>query len=121
MKDGDSMGFAITDESQLIDIEQIERGCIQIEGAARTFSQVGNAISGVVCGRDVLSVNGATMQYRIDGLGSQVSALEGKATSFTADIRSQAQAILQRQKAELEAYRKYQAELAKAAEQQNNN
>lgn len=114
------MGFGIISESQLIDIAQIERGCQQIDDAAKTFSQVGGKISSINCGRDILSVNGGTMQPSIDGLGSRISAMEGEATSFTAGIRAQAEAILQRQKAELEAYRRYQEELAKAQEAENN-
>lgn len=114
------MGFGITSEAQLIDIAQIERGCQQIEDAAQAYSQAASRISSVSCGSDVLAVNGGTVQPSIDGLGSRIGALEGEASAFTADIRAQAQEIYQRQKAELEAYKRHQEELAKAQAAANN-
>lgn len=117
------MAYGITSEAQLIDIAQINRGCSQIDDAASKYTQVGNEVSSVNCGSSALLVDGKTMQPSIDIAGNSIKSMEGEVKAFTSSIRSQAQMILMRQKAELQAYREEQARIAreKAEAAKNNN
>ena len=109
------MSYGITNESQIIDLGTINKGCDQIDAAAKDFITCGNKVvsAGSTCNKDALSVDDKSMQPAIEELGESIKALEGKVTGFTGQIRSIASQVYNAQVQELRAY---QEEQRKAAE-----
>lgn len=114
------MTYGITSESQIIDIGMVNKGCDQIDAAAKDFTTSGKKVvsAGNTCNQDALSVDDKSMQPAIEELGEEIKALDGKVTDFTAQIRTIASQIYNAQVQEL---RTYQEEQRKAAEEASNN
>lgn len=111
------MAYGITSDSQIIDIGTINKGCDQIDEAAKDFTTSGKKVvsAGSTCNKDALSVDDKSMQPALEELGEEIQALDGKVTDFTAQIRSIASQVYNAQVQELRAY---QEEQRKAAENQ---
>lgn len=103
------MGYSITSESQLIDVETIRTGCATIENAATSFDDCAKKIEDAadICNINVLSVDKNTMQPVMYALADEIKNVRKLIVSFADDIRQVSNDILASQKRELEAYYQY--------------
>jgi len=108
--------MAITSESQLIDVQTIYSGCNAFVSALEIFINGGNKIieAGNTCSSKAISIDGKSLQPDIVEVGQQVGNLYNEFVNYAQAVSDQATQIYNQQVAELNEYRRQQAE------QQNN-
>ncbi|MDD6403225.1 MAG: hypothetical protein PUG33_03670 [Mollicutes bacterium] len=113
------MGYNITSESQLIDINAIKSGCEKFKTALDAFEKCGKKVTQAseTCNKKALSVDGSSMEYSIADVATAITNLKSEYSGYADSIYSEAISIYNSQVAELNAY----IEAQKAAQQQNNN
>lgn len=114
-----SVGYNITSESQLIDINAIKSGCEKFKTALDAFEKCGKKVTQAseTCNKKALSVDGSSMEYSIADVATAITNLKSEYSGYADSIYSEAISIYNSQVAELNAY----IEAQKAAQQQNNN
>lgn len=114
-----SVGYNITSESQLIDINAIKSGCEKFKTALDAFEKCGKKVTQAseTCNKKTLSVDGSSMEYSIADVATAITNLKSEYSGYADSIYSEAISIYNSQVAELNAY----IEAQKAAQQQNNN
>ena len=112
------MGYGITSESQLIDINAIGSGCNAYISALAFFNDGANQIinAGHTCNEKALSVDGTSFESEITSIGDQINQLKDEYASYAEAVYAQAVQVYNAQVAELNEYRRWLA-----AQQQNNN
>ena len=105
------MGYNITSESQLIDINAIKSGCEKFKTALDAFEKCGKKVTQAseTCNKKALS--------SIADVATAITNLKSEYSGYADSIYSEAISIYNSQVAELNAY----IEAQKAAQQQNNN
>ena len=110
------MGYGITSESQLIDVDAIGAGCNAYISALGFFndgaSQMINA--GHKCNAEALSVDGTSFETEIVGIGEQINQLKDTYASYAEAVYAAAVQVYNEQVNELNNYRRW------LASQQNN-
>lgn len=100
------MGYSITSESQLIDVETIRNGCTIIENAANSFEDCAKKVEGAadICNINALSVDKSTMQPVMYELADEIKKVKKYIIDFADSIEEISQEILASQRRELQAY-----------------
>lgn len=100
------MAYRITSRSQMIDTDEINRGCNKINLAAEKFREYGEAISAEssVCDATALSADKETMEDNLISLGDEVIKIEGLMNQITASIQGTASKIRSNQEYEYQEY-----------------
>ncbi len=113
------MGYNITSESQLIDINAIQSGCEKFKTALDAFEKCGKKVTQAseTCNKKALSVDGSSMEYSIADVATAITNLKSEYSGYADSVYSEALSVYNSQVAELNAY----IEAQKAAQQQNNN
>lgn len=100
------MAYGITDKSQMIDKETINRGCNKIDEVARDFVVAARKIYGAsgVLTKDALSMDNNTMQATVREVADFVDKCEDTMLSYTASIRQVVNEIYKAQEKEYNNY-----------------
>lgn len=104
--------YGITSESQLIDIESIQSGCISYAQSLDYFIQAGQQIidAGTACDAKAMSVDGSSMQPTLYEFGQMVQELSNTYSAYVSDVCNQAVNVYNAQVAELNEYYRKLAE-----------
>ena len=108
------MAYNITNESQLINLGEINAGCDLINSAAQVYQVCGDKVieAGDLCNAQAMSVDKMSFESSIKEVGTNIKSVQKYIEDFTSEIRSRASAIYNSQLNELEEYRKKQQENA---------
>ena len=111
------MAYGITNESQLIDVSTIKRGCENFIEALSYFVDGGNQVisAGYTCSKKAISVDNSSFQDDLIDMGQQIVAVRDKYVSVVENIYQQAVTVYNNQVAELNEYNRRVAE-AQAAQ-----
>ena len=106
------MAYGITNESQLIDVSTIKRGCDYFKEALSFFVDAGNQIvsAGHTCNKDAISVDNSSFENEIVDLGNDIIAVRDKYVSAIDSLYQQAVTVYNNQVAELNEYNRRLAE-----------
>ena len=98
--------YGITNSSQIIDIDTIQKGCEGIKKAAENFESCGNKVfdASEECNIKVLSVDGKSMQPVLESLSEEIKGFEEQVDSFADSIYALACKIKSEQESELKQY-----------------
>lgn len=107
------MAYGITNESQLINLGEINAGCDMIDSAAEVYRMCGDKVieASTICNAQAMSVDKVSLESSIEEVGLNIKSVQNYIEDFTSQIRKSASAIYTEQLNELEEYRRQQQEL----------
>ncbi len=100
------MGYAITDPSQIIDIQAVADGINQYKTVLQDLESCGYAVtyaSGMLT-KDALSIDDSTLEYSVSDLGDQIKSLYDTLVGYADDVLSQAEQVYKAQVLEYNNY-----------------
>lgn len=99
--------YNITDESQLIDIATIKKGCEAIKNTMKYFSKCGDKIcsAAVICNKDALAIDDSTLEYQLEAFGNRIKDINRDYSEYADELYAQALQVYNDQKIELAEYR----------------
>ena len=116
--------YGITNANQIIDQKQIEKGCDQIDQAAKDFVSAAAMVekASALMNRNALSIDDATLQNAINEVADAIKDCEKIVNKSTNSIRGVAQQVHREQSGEYSAYLRAKEEEAKrkAAQKEEN-
>lgn len=100
------MAYGITRESQIIDLNSIERGCAKLQEAAERLSEYGTQVSSIseICNTTALSANGKSMVPVIQEAGDDISARGNAIQQYASNLLTAAKDLYRRQQMEYASY-----------------
>ncbi|MBQ3307099.1 MAG: hypothetical protein IJG68_02780 [Bacilli bacterium] len=106
------MAYGITNESQLIDVATIKRGCESFLEALSFFVDGGNQVisAGYTCSKKAISVDNSSFENDLMEMGQQIVAIRDKYVAVAENIYQQAVTVYNNQVAELNEYNRYKAQ-----------
>lgn len=114
--------YNITDESQLIDITTITKGCAIIDDAATYFEQSAKHVSNAhdMLDKNALAVDKTTMQPQLEADSEYIKSMKTMINNFTLQIKSLALQVYSEQQTELANYKAQQIAAQQKAQAANN-
>ena len=106
------MEYGITDPSQIIDANEIRKGCENFKKTLDDFQKCGEKVvqAGEKCDEKALSIDEKTLQYSITDLGEEIKRLKTTYTEYANQVIEAAANIYNKQ---VEEYNNYLNESTK--------
>lgn len=100
------MAYGITNKSQIIDIDQIERGCNKLQDAATNLKKYGNSVANIsqICNVNALSANGKSMVPVIQEYGEAIMERGEELSSYASSLMDAARSVYRTQQNEYISY-----------------
>lgn len=100
------MAYGITRESQIIDLNSIERGCAKLQEAATRLIKYGKSVANIseICDTNALSANGKSMVPVIQENGNTIIQIGNELAAYATSLQTAAKDVYRIQRNEYASY-----------------
>ncbi len=100
------MAYGITRESQIIDLNSIERGCAKLQEAAERLIKCGQSVANIseICDTNALSANGKSMVPVIEEKGNTIVQTGNALAEYATSLQTAAKDVYRIQYNEYASY-----------------
>lgn len=100
------MAYGITKESQIIDLDSINKGCNKLQEAAKKLMECGTKVANIseICDTNALSANGKSMVPVIQEDGNEIAIIGEQLSQYASNLQTAASSVYRSQRNEYATY-----------------